>query len=237
MFALSEPGRLEEVIAAAGLTVRDDDEIDCPIVFDDVARAERAFMAAGPTQLAIGSAGERTVAETITSALESFTDRRRPSPATRRVQSRPGIKLTPGLPLQTATLRRWLPRPRGDHRRRCRRDVHRLPPGRAGLARHRARRPGRADERARRSTRAGLVGQLRGSVTLTRMMMYGVRAVPAPRRPRRASTRRGTRSARSAWRRRRSGMEELARQAGWAKTFGLPHGADRRATRPRSASR
>ncbi len=76
MFALSEPGRLEEVIAAAGLTVRDDDEIDCPIVFDDVATAERAFMGAGPTQLAIGSAGERTVAETITSALESFTDRR-----------------------------------------------------------------------------------------------------------------------------------------------------------------
>ena len=75
MFALSEPVRLKD-IAAAGLTVRDDDEIDCPIVFDDVATAERAFMAAGPTQLAIGSAGERTVAETITSALESFTDRR-----------------------------------------------------------------------------------------------------------------------------------------------------------------
>ena len=29
---------------------------------------------------------------------------------------------------------------------------------------------------------AGLVGQLRSSVTLTRMMMYGADAVPAPRR-------------------------------------------------------
>jgi hypothetical protein len=76
MFALSEPPRLEEVIATAGLTVRDDDEIDCPIVFDDVAAAERAFMASGPTQLAIGTSGARTVAETIRSALEPFTDGR-----------------------------------------------------------------------------------------------------------------------------------------------------------------
>jgi len=76
MFALSEPGRLDEVLAAAGLTIRDDDEVDCPIVFEDVATAERAFLAAGPTQLAIGSAGERTVAETVRSALEPFADRR-----------------------------------------------------------------------------------------------------------------------------------------------------------------
>jgi glycine cleavage system aminomethyltransferase T/glycine/D-amino acid oxidase-like deaminating enzyme len=68
---------------------------------------------------------------------------------------------------------------------------------------------------------AGLVGQLRGSVTLTRMMMYGtdlyrrlkdetgidpswhevgsIRLASSPER-----------------------MEELERQAGWAKTFGLP---------------
>ena len=69
---------------------------------------------------------------------------------------------------------------------------------------------------------AGLVGQLRGSVSLTKMMMHsvelyrrlgdGVRVRPGLGRVRRhpaglaASER----------------MEELRRQAGWAKTFGLP---------------
>lgn len=68
---------------------------------------------------------------------------------------------------------------------------------------------------------AGLVGQLRGSVTLTRMMMYGSALY------RRLRDETGTdpswhevgsiRLASSAAR-----MEELERQAGWAKTFGLP---------------
>ena len=68
---------------------------------------------------------------------------------------------------------------------------------------------------------AGLVGQLRGSVTLTRMMMYGADlyrrlAAETGRDPawhevgslRLAST--------------PERFEELRRQAGWAKTFGLP---------------
>ncbi len=68
---------------------------------------------------------------------------------------------------------------------------------------------------------AGLVGQLRSSVTLTRMMMYSVELY------RRLKTETGTdpswhevgslRLASSPAR-----LEELARQAGWAKTFGLP---------------
>ncbi len=68
---------------------------------------------------------------------------------------------------------------------------------------------------------AGLVGQLRGSVTLTRMMMYGAALY------RRLRDETGVdpswhevgsiRLASSAAR-----MEELERQAGWAKTFGLP---------------
>jgi len=44
MFALSEPGKLEEVIAAAGLKVDEDDEIDSLIVFDDTHGAVRAFV-------------------------------------------------------------------------------------------------------------------------------------------------------------------------------------------------
>ena len=68
---------------------------------------------------------------------------------------------------------------------------------------------------------AGLVGQLRGTVTLTRMMMYGAELY------RRLAAETGTdpswhevgslRLVSSPER-----LEELRRQAGWAKTFGLP---------------
>ncbi len=68
---------------------------------------------------------------------------------------------------------------------------------------------------------AGLVGQLRSSVTLTKMMMYGVELY------RRLAAETGVDpswhevgSLRLASTRER--MEELTRQAGWAKTFGLP---------------
>ena len=57
---------------------------------------------------------------------------------------------------------------------------------------------------------AGLVGQLRSSVTLTKMMMYGTDAVPAPGRRDRAPTRRGTRSARCGWRRARNASRSCA---------------------------
>jgi glycine cleavage system aminomethyltransferase T/glycine/D-amino acid oxidase-like deaminating enzyme len=61
---------------------------------------------------------------------------------------------------------------------------------------------------------AGLVGQLRGSVSLTRMMMYSVelyRTIPGWVEC--GGIRLGSSEER---------MEELRRQAGWAKTFGLP---------------
>src|SRR5688572_5696481 len=62
---------------------------------------------------------------------------------------------------------------------------------------------------------AGLVGQLRGSVSLTKMMMYSVELYReiAPGWIECG----GIRLASSEER-----MEELRRQAGWAKTFGLP---------------
>src|SRR5512141_408684 len=68
---------------------------------------------------------------------------------------------------------------------------------------------------------AGLVGQLRSSVSLTRMMMYSVELYAALRR----ETGKdpgwhelgGIRLASSPER-----LEEIQRQAGWAKTFGLP---------------
>ena len=68
---------------------------------------------------------------------------------------------------------------------------------------------------------AGLVGQLRSSVTLTRMMMYGVDLY----RRLTAET-----SVDVGWREvgslrlasSEARLEELQRQAGWARTFGLP---------------
>jgi hypothetical protein len=74
MFALSEPGKLGGVLSAAKLATYDDEEVDCPIVFEHAGAAERAFMGAGPTQLAIESSGEARVAEAVRSALEPFTD-------------------------------------------------------------------------------------------------------------------------------------------------------------------
>jgi 4-methylaminobutanoate oxidase (formaldehyde-forming) len=68
---------------------------------------------------------------------------------------------------------------------------------------------------------AGMVGQLRGSVTLTRMMMYGVELY------RRLAAETGVDPA---WHEvgslrlasTRARFEELQRQVGWARTFGLP---------------
>jgi len=73
MFALSEPGRLEEVLDAASLTIYEDDEIESLIVFDDAAGAVRAFVGAGPTALAIGHSGEPAVAGAVRDALGPFT--------------------------------------------------------------------------------------------------------------------------------------------------------------------
>jgi SAM-dependent methyltransferase len=75
IFALSEPGKLDETVAAAGLEPAHDDEIECPAVFDDVDAAEHAFMGAGPMQLAIRRSGDAAVAEAVRSGLEPFVAR------------------------------------------------------------------------------------------------------------------------------------------------------------------
>jgi SAM-dependent methyltransferase len=72
IFALSEPGRLDETLATAGLIPWADDEIECPMVFDDVESAERAFLGAGPMQLAVTTSGAGAVAEAIRRGLQPF---------------------------------------------------------------------------------------------------------------------------------------------------------------------
>jgi hypothetical protein len=74
MFALSEPSKLDDVLAAAALTPYEDEEIECPILFEDADAAELAFLGAGPTQLALGHSGEPAVAEAVRATLAPFTD-------------------------------------------------------------------------------------------------------------------------------------------------------------------
>lgn len=74
MFALSEPGKLEAVLAAAGLETLHDDEVDCAIGFAHADVAVRAFVSGGPTALAIERSGKRAVTDAVREALRSFTD-------------------------------------------------------------------------------------------------------------------------------------------------------------------
>jgi SAM-dependent methyltransferase len=74
MFALSEPGKLDALLAATGLSVREDEEVDCRVRFDDDRTAARAVIGAGPMQLAIQRSGEQTVAEAVHDALTPFIE-------------------------------------------------------------------------------------------------------------------------------------------------------------------
>lgn len=74
MFALSQPGRLDEALTAAGLRPRDDEDVDCPVRFEDADAAVRAFVGAGPAQLAIQRSGQEAVADAVRGGLGSFAD-------------------------------------------------------------------------------------------------------------------------------------------------------------------
>jgi hypothetical protein len=73
MFALSEPGRLDALLSAVGLSVQADDEIGCPVVFQDTKDAVRAFTGSGPMQLAIMESGERIVSEAARQTLTPYS--------------------------------------------------------------------------------------------------------------------------------------------------------------------
>lgn len=73
IFALSEPKTLDDVLAAVGLRVQHDHEIDCPILFKDAEAALRAFVGAGPTAVAIQHSGEPAVAQALAESVRLFT--------------------------------------------------------------------------------------------------------------------------------------------------------------------
>lgn len=52
-FALSQPGTLEELVSASGMTVTLAEEVDCPFVFPDSESFWKGCLSAGPVQAAL----------------------------------------------------------------------------------------------------------------------------------------------------------------------------------------
>jgi SAM-dependent methyltransferase len=74
-FALSQPGRLEGLAEAAGMTPHRADDVPMAFVFPDLDTAVRAQLASGPARLAIEHAGEQATRGALTAA---YADSRQP---------------------------------------------------------------------------------------------------------------------------------------------------------------
>lgn len=72
-FGLSAPGVLEESFASAGINVSETGEADCPFEYESWDHFWNGTRAAGPTQMAIGSAGLAAVEESVRKAVEPLT--------------------------------------------------------------------------------------------------------------------------------------------------------------------
>lgn len=70
-FALSEPGKLEDLLTSAGLAPRHAGEVPLSFVFADLDTAVRGHLSSGPARRAIELAGCDAVEAAIRSALES----------------------------------------------------------------------------------------------------------------------------------------------------------------------
>jgi SAM-dependent methyltransferase len=73
MYALSAPGKLEDVLAAAGMSPRTDETIEATSLFPDAVAAVGAFLSAGATALAVRHAGQPAVERAVSDALDPFT--------------------------------------------------------------------------------------------------------------------------------------------------------------------
>ena len=76
MFALSAPGRLEEALASAGMTIGHDETVEATVVFSDAAAAVGAFLSAGATALAVEHSGQPAVERALYEALDPFSEDR-----------------------------------------------------------------------------------------------------------------------------------------------------------------
>jgi Methyltransferase domain len=73
MYALSAPGRLEQALATAHLSLRSDETVEAPVVFPDAAAGVVAFLSAGATALAVRHSGQPAVEQALSNALDRFT--------------------------------------------------------------------------------------------------------------------------------------------------------------------
>jgi hypothetical protein len=71
-FGLSEPGTLEGMIEAAGMSVIGTGEADCPFVYPDTETFWKANIAAGPLQGAMDIVGEDTLKTAVSDAVEPY---------------------------------------------------------------------------------------------------------------------------------------------------------------------
>lgn len=71
-FALSEPGRLEALLERAGLRADNSGEIASTFAWQDSDTAWKAISAAGPTVMAVRSAGEEQVKQAVLDSLAPF---------------------------------------------------------------------------------------------------------------------------------------------------------------------
>jgi hypothetical protein len=74
-FALSVPGKLEELAQAAGLTPQRADDVPTPLIYPDLNTAVRTQLSSGPARMAIEHAGEPATREALAAA---FTDSGQP---------------------------------------------------------------------------------------------------------------------------------------------------------------
>jgi SAM-dependent methyltransferase len=74
-FALSGPGRLEELAEAAGLVPERADEVPTPLIYPDLDTAVRTQLSSGPARLAIEHAGQPATRKALAAA---FADSRQP---------------------------------------------------------------------------------------------------------------------------------------------------------------
>lgn len=71
-FALSQPGRLEATLRAAGLTVCASGDVSCPFEFSDDDTAWQAISSAGPLHAVVRAVGEATVRQAVIASLAPF---------------------------------------------------------------------------------------------------------------------------------------------------------------------
>ena len=71
-FALSEPGALERLAVAAGLTPGEHLEVECTWYYAEIDTALRGLLSAGPAVRAVRHSGEERVRRAVTAAITPF---------------------------------------------------------------------------------------------------------------------------------------------------------------------